>query len=455
MSNANGTSSAARYFEADKNYGECGVCLCQWKDAEELIPCRHIYCKSCVEDLQECPECCTAIERRQAPNSALLELQKCMKGKCSACGWMGTYREFVEIHVKCSSKPKEIATFTSTDSTRASHAVTEYFLEEPCVGNGGTSHKRNSYPQQKSQHIIDHNNNNNINNSFPSYVPNNLRGSSLPYVTKARVSKWKESISCVASDYGLTEKDFNFLTDNWADFASYNPKKDEPELYWRDACRLLRYMNLPSHPNDVMELFHMAMQLPENGSIPFHVLCLWIPLSRRNPETLYKMNLKDYFSLLSYAHIIDVEKTGLFNEEQCKFIGEQMLMRELTASEWQKILPIVITRSAAFRHSMPLIYHNSVISGPNVKLPLHEVILLYMDIIDLKNRKTVFEDQRQEGQQGSEKRRGLTYGQRVASMLLHYNPSALVSIEELLQQHRGNEDSLLMTLVQAYGPEPP
>ncbi|ORC87873.1 EF hand [Trypanosoma theileri] len=446
-------SIAGRYFEAENNYGECGICLCQWKDALELIPCRHIYCKKCVETLHECPECCTAIERTRAPNAALLELQKCIKGKCSACGWMGTYREFVEIHLKCSSKPNGMAPSILSDSVKSSHTVAEYFLEKPRGtndDNNTTNHKNDLKTSPSSSQLLVESSS----GTFPSYVPNNLRGTSSPFTHKRRVSKWKESISCTSSDYGLTEKEFNFLADKWPDFASYNPKNDHIELYWSDACRLLRYMNLPSHPNDVMELFNMAMQSADNGSIPFHVLCLWIPLVRRDPETSYKMNKKDYDALLMYAHIIDVEKTGLFNEEQCKCLGEQILVREFTQSEWQMILPIVINRSAQFRRSMPLVYESSVMSGRNVKLSLHEVILLYMGIIDPVRKTIVFENQPLQQSPERQKGGGQSYEQRVASMLLHYNPSTLASLDELLRQHKGCEDRLLMTLVQAYGPEP-
>ncbi|KEG08081.1 EF hand [Trypanosoma grayi] len=464
MGSNGGVNPASRYFEAENNYGECSVCLCQWTDALEAFPCRHIYCAACVKGLMECPECCATIERLQEPNVALLELQKHSKGKCSACGWVGSYEAFVRDHKTCDAKVTSRVESVSVSSAAQSHVGSEYFLEvaETGRGNGAHQNKRcerkgerrpsrsaestrrptqqqqNQQQQQQQQQLGDR-------GWTLGFVPNMLRHDLSLCLPRERVEMWKQEISCTASEYGLSEEEFTFLKDNWVDFATLSPKSNNPELRWRDACRLLRYMNLPSHPNDVIALFRMAMQSTEDGSVPFHVVCLWIPLSRRDPRRWYGMDEKSYIPLLRYAQILDVEKTGLFNQDQCKGVGEQMLMREFTASEWQSILPLVFTRAQEFRASTPF-YQSTVPKEQLVKLPLHEIILLYKKFFD--------PDKKSAKAREEVERKSSNYQQRIKRMLQYYNPAAMASIDSTLQELKGHEESLLMALVEDYGPEP-
>ncbi|EKF25987.1 hypothetical protein MOQ_010341 [Trypanosoma cruzi marinkellei] len=378
-------ASASRYFQSDSNFGECGVCLCQWVCPLEIFPCRHIFCEACVEDVDRCPECSAAIEQRKRPNVAILELQKHSKGRCSVCSWVGTFEKFNRDHVTCNAKPSFSPTSLNVSSTRpplGSRVGRGYMLDRPETNDAGQPNPEFSLQQQQQQQLEEEEEEGRFRTSPQRLNANALRPVSSISLTAEGIRRWKETVSCVASDYGLSEDEFKFMRDIWPEFATLNSTRTNLELQWSDACRMLRYMNLPSHPNDVIDLFNMAMQPIEGGGVSFESVCLWSSVYRRDPSRIYNMNRKQYNCLLKYAQIIDIEKTGLFNEDQCRGIGEQMLLRELTDLEWRSIQPLVVARAKEFRGNIPCVYPTAVSQGQKVKLSLHEIILLYNRFFD-------------------------------------------------------------------------
>ncbi|RNF16662.1 EF hand [Trypanosoma cruzi] len=404
-------ASASRYFQSDSNFGECGVCLCQWVCPLEIFPCRHIFCEACVESVDRCPECSASIEQRRRPNVAILELQKHSKGRCSVCGWVGTFENFNHDHVTCNAKPSFSSSSLNVSSTSpplGSRVGRGYMLDRPETNDAGQSSpdfSSQQEQQQKQQEVRSR-------ASSPKLNANALRPVSSISLSAEGIRRWKETVSCVASDYGLSEDEFKFMRDIWPEFATLNSTRTNLELQWCDACRMLRYMNLPSHPNDVIDLFNMAMQPIEGGFVSFESVCLWSSVYRRDPIRMYNMNRKEYSCLLKYAQIIDIEKTGLFNEDQCRGIGEQMLLRELTDLEWRSIRPLVVARAEEFRGNIPCSYPTAVSQVQQMKLSLHEIILLYNRFFDPTKKST--------GMAGSNNN-GLSEAllQRIQFMLMH------------------------------------
>ncbi|KEG12036.1 EF hand [Trypanosoma grayi] len=75
----------------------CALCLDSWKNPIELVPCGHIFCKECVDDLDSCPMCRQRPTNTKKPNRTLVNMALAIPVKCASCGWTGT-REQGDSH---------------------------------------------------------------------------------------------------------------------------------------------------------------------------------------------------------------------------------------------------------------------------------------------------------------------------------------------------------------------
>lgn len=130
---------------ADKQFLECAVCLEPWRDAVELTPCGHIFCKACVragseqQCLTACPECRSAVAGHQKPNRMLLNMIAQLPGKCSACTWVGSEEAFAHhpcatatgVPLQMKKEPKHLSsTPPSEQRCGAAPTVTASHAEE-------------------------------------------------------------------------------------------------------------------------------------------------------------------------------------------------------------------------------------------------------------------------------------------------------------------------------------
>jgi hypothetical protein len=451
----------SRYFEPDTTFGkdaECAVCCCLWTDPVEVSNCQHIFCRQCVERLGTCPVCCGPVDRLNTPGKFILRLLDRTQGKCSACAWKGTYKDFTEKHKKCLQAGEPVATSEDVSPTTPEVvSMQDYYLE----GSSGAAPTPAAPPARpaaapvqpatrSSGHLV------------PVMVANNPVNSSLPHVSNAaRVARaepmhaqrarWQQKLTSTARDFGIAENELKDLVCRFPDFASFEADgSNEPELRWRDACRLLRFFNYPNHPDDVKNLFEIAGRSPNTESIPFNTLCLWLTMNRRNPTQWYHMTDAPYRQILQVAQLLDVEATGLFTLDQCRILAEQYFERDVEDNEWRQIEPLLRSKDAGIRQSfMPSSRNRPDLSEsfgqPTVKLPLHDALCSFArHVDDLKNLERQSKVQRQQAD----------FIRRIKRIVGYYEPDALPRLESTLQQFSGEEESLLMTLTAMYGPEP-
>lgn len=448
----------SKYFEPDTTFGkdaECAVCCCLWTDPVEVNKCQHIFCRQCVEGLDTCPVCCGPVDRVNTPGKFILRLLDRTQGKCSACEWKGTYKDFTEKHTRC-LKAGEVATASEDTSPTTPEVVSmqDYYLEAsgpaaaasptparpaaaPTFANGGGRTAVSPAPDSPS------------NRSF-THVSNGARVTTAE-PTHAQRTHWRQSLTSTSRDFGMAEHEFRALVQRFPDFASVaSDSSGNLELRWRDACRLLRFFNYPNHPDDVKNLFEMASRAPSTGSIPFNTLCLWLMMNRRNPTQWYHMTDAPYRQILQVAQLLDVEATGLFTLDQCRILAEQYFERDVEDNEWRQIEPLLRSKDAGIRQSfMPSSRQRTdpteSMALAMVKLPLHDALCSFARHVDeLKNAERQSKVQRSQAD----------YIRRIKRIVGYYEPDALPRLDSTLQKFSGEEESLLMTLTAMYGPEP-
>lgn len=417
----------------------------------EIGGCGHIFCCKCLEDLATCPTCCGPIDRISKPNNAILRMLMRVRGSCSTCAWTGTYKEFKENHDVCWTPGEETAPSSDEKADALPiQTMQDYYLE----ATPANSREYDVRPSSSVADICDtlrlHSPNAELcrGKVAYNYVPNSMISDALT-VEQRRL--WRQSINCTAKDYGLSEGEYNSLIEHFTDFASMSMSgAGVPELRWRDACRLLRYYNYPNHPDDVQNLFDTAHRSPKTQSIPFHALCLWLPLNRRNPSQWYSMPNEPYSQLLLVAQLLDVEKTGLFTLDQCKLLAEQYFERDIASAEWNTIVALLKEKDVSIRLSFvrsPSRHQVAVADAQSaVKLPFHDALCSFASHVETLKKQE---------HEASLKGRNLDIIRRIQNMVRYYEPPALATLDKTLQSFKGEEDSLLMTLTAMYGPEPP
>lgn len=455
----------SKYFEPDTTFGkdaECAVCYCLWTDPMEVNKCQHIFCRACVEGLETCPVCCGPVDRLNTPGKFILRLLDRTQGKCSACEWKGTYKDFTEKHTKCLKAGEAASTGgESSPTTPEVVSMQDYYLEPvvpaaagasptPAPTAAGAASNFGSGPvRAPAQPATVMLTESPSNRSF-THVSNGARMASAE-PTHAQRTRWRQSLSATARDYGMAEEEFKALVQRFPDFASMAADGSGGlELRWRDACRLLRFFNYPNHPDDVKNLFEMAGRSPSTGSIPFNTLCLWLMMNRRNPTQWYHMTDAPYRQILQVSQLLDVEATGLFTLDQCRILAEQYFERDVEDHEWQQVEPLLRSKDAGIRQSfMPSSRQRydeaDATALATVKLPLHDALCSFARHVDtLKNAERQSRVQRSQAD----------YIRRIKRIVGYYEPDALPRLDSTLQKFSGEEESLLMTLTAMYGPEP-
>ncbi|KAG5505385.1 hypothetical protein GH5_03404 [Leishmania sp. Ghana 2012 LV757] len=404
----------SKYFVPDTSFGmdaECAVCCCLWTDPVEISECQHIFCRGCIEGLEACPVCCGPVTRLSAPGKFILRLLQRTQGSCSACSWKGTYSDFKEKHPNCvEADAVQSGVEDKSSSAMERVAMQEYYLEG------------SSAPAEDAR------------------------------LTRAECAQWRQSLTLTARDYGICDKEYRELIERFPSFAVLAADRNKaPELRWRGACRLLRFFNYPSHPDDVKSLFEMAGRDPTTESVPFHVLCLWLMLNRRNSVQWYHIAAGPYEQILQVAQLLDVEATGLFGLDQCRILAEQYFERDVLDAEWLGIEHLLRSKDAEIRQSFfgsaDRRYADLGDSGivPSVKLPLHDALCAFARHVDTLKK---------EQQQSEAQRMQAEYVRRIKRIVGFYEPSAVSQLDATLQKFTGEEESLLMTLTAMYGPEP-
>ncbi|KPA85604.1 hypothetical protein ABB37_00013 [Leptomonas pyrrhocoris] len=447
----------SKYFEPDTAFGkdaECAVCCCLWTDPVEVNNCQHIFCRRCVEGLATCPVCCGPVDRLNTPGKFILRLLERTKGKCSACAWKGTYKDFTTKHTECLKDGEDVTSGPGASSSpQEVVCMQDYYLE----GNG-SSVTPNATLTTNTMNGTAHN----TSQLTPIIVADTLSNRSFSHVsnavpvvraepTHAQRAHWRQSLTNTARDFGMAENEFMELVRCFPDFASGAADGSNGlELRWRDACRLLRFFNYPNHPDDVRNLFEMGGRSPKTGSIPFNTLCVWLMMNRRNPAQWYHMSDAPYRQILQVAQLLDVKATGLFTLDQCRILAEQYFERDVDDSEWRQIEPLLRSKDAGIRQSfMPesrlRIDLQDSTEQHDVKLPLHDVLCSFAHHVDdLKNLERHSQTQRKQSD----------FICRIKKIVGFYEPNALPQLDSTLQKFSGEEESLLMTLVAMYGPEP-
>ncbi|KAK7196521.1 hypothetical protein NESM_000589800 [Novymonas esmeraldas] len=443
----------SKYFVPDTTFGmdaECAVCCCLWTDPVEVKGCQHIFCRGCVEGLDKCPVCCGPVEQLHTPGKFILRLLHRTQGSCSACAWKGTYSEFKDGHVTCLPAGEEPPDNEDACPTTA-ECVTmqEYYLESGCR-NGDAGVRRTSTAMLPG--VTGGGVGGSSARRF-SHVANTATPTADVRPTREQRTAWRQSLTSTAHDYGMAEKEYRELMERFADFAVPAASGSRLlELRWRDACRLLRFFNYPNHPDDVKSLFEMARRNPVTESVPFHALCLWLMLNRRNPAQWYRMTVGPYEQMLQVAQLLDVEATGLFTLEQCRILAEQYFERDVSDAEWNRIEPLLRGKDAEIRHSFlgtstrrrADLGESAILS--TVKLPFHDAVCAFTRHVDVLKK---------EQQQSTQQRTQADYVRRIKRIVGYYEPDAASQVEATLQKFTGEEESLLMTLTAMYGPEPP
>ncbi|KPI87584.1 hypothetical protein ABL78_3335 [Leptomonas seymouri] len=452
----------SKYFEPDTTFGkdaECAVCCCLWTNPVEVNNCQHIFCRECVANLDLCPVCCGPVDHLNTPGKFILRLLDLTRGKCSACAWRGTYKDFISKHAKCLKEGEVMRSREDTNATAPeAEPMHEYYLEEGWPAAHSLARLAAASPTLTSTNSATQN----APQPAPAIAADNPEKRDLSHVsnaarevsaepTHAQRARWQQTLTSTARDFGMPEGEFKELVRRFPDFASLvTDRSSRLELRWRDACRLLRFMNYPSHPDDVKNLFEMAERSPKTDSISFNTLCLWLMMNRRSPAQWYQMSDAPYRQILQVAQLLDVEATGLFTVEQCRILAEQYFERDVEDSEWSQITPLLRSKDAGIRQSF--IPSNRCHPDPledftqsAVKLPLHDALCSFArHVNELKSLKL----------QSPVQQRQADFVHRIKKIVGYYEPDALPQLETTLQKFNGEEESLLMTLTAMYGPEP-
>lgn len=446
----------AKYFVPDTTFGmdaECAVCCCLWTDPVEISECQHIFCRGCVEGLETCPVCCGPVTRLSTPGKFILRLLQRTQGSCSACPWKGTYSEFKESHLKC----LEADEVQSTDegkipTTTECLAMQEYYLE----GSGTKPEGTAASPAAVGSFLV-HSaavvSADSPHEQRSADVTNSSACTADAHLTCEQRAQWRQSLISTARDYGMSDREYRELIERFPDFAVLVPDRGmAPELRWRGACRLLRFFNYPNHPDDVRNLFEMAGRDAMTESVPFHVLCLWLMLNRRNPAQWYHMTAEPYEQFLKVAQLLDVEAVGLFQLDQCRILAEQYFERDVGDAEWACIERLLRGKDTEVRQSFlgsanrrRVDLDESFVLSP-AKLPLHDMLCAFTRHVDAL---------RKEQQQSEAQRMQADYVRRIKRIVDYYEPASVNQLDVTLQKFAGEEESLLMTLTAMYGPEPP
>jgi Ca2+-binding EF-hand superfamily protein len=69
---------------------ECSVCMDSFRDAVELKPCGHVFCKQCAAQLASCAMCRKNITDRPAANLLIRNMALKVPVKCEGCQWIGS-----------------------------------------------------------------------------------------------------------------------------------------------------------------------------------------------------------------------------------------------------------------------------------------------------------------------------------------------------------------------------
>ncbi|KAG5479025.1 hypothetical protein LSCM1_02867 [Leishmania martiniquensis] len=446
----------SKYFVPGTAFGvdaECAVCCCLWTDPVEISECQHIFCRGCIEGLEACPVCCGPVTRLGAPGKFILRLLQRTQGSCSACSWTGTYSDFKEKHLSCLEAGEEQSSAEDkSPSTIECVAMQEYYLEgSSAAADGSTPSPAPVNPSPSHSAVA-------VTADSPhgqdcAHVSSNSAPTVEARLTSEQCAQWQQSLTLTARDYGIPDKEYRELIDRFPVFAVLvGDESKTPELRWRDACRLLRFLNYPSHPDDVKSLFEMAGRNRTTESVPFHALCLWLMLNRRNPAQWYHMTAGPYGQILQVAQLLDVEMTGLFGLDQCRILAEQYFERDVCDTEWLSIEHLLRGKDAEIRQS----FFSSTsrrrsdlgdsVTQSGVKLPLHDILCAFARHFDTLKK---------EQQQSEAQRMQAEYVRRIKRIVGFYEPNAMQQLDATLQKFTGEEESLLMTLTAMYGPEPP
>lgn len=438
----------SKYFQPDSSFGEeaqCAICMNIWNDPVEVCGCEHIFCRQCITGLKVCPTCMQPFTLVNPTNAAIRRMLMRLHGSCSTCPWTGTYKEYSERHTQCLQDGETPGPTSPIEHSLNTRELTPDLADYYVTGEGEAealpTAEANLPPLSRCRGGAG-------SSSTFSYVPSvarDGRGGGGCLLPSAEGNRWRQQVSLTARDYGLSDAEFNSLLDNFLDFATVVPgHADEPRLRWRDAFRLLRFYNYPSHSDDVENLFLSAGESTADGAVSFHALCVWVPLNRRNVPQSYAMDIESYNDLLAVAQLLDMEKTGLFTLEQCLLMGEHYFERDISESEWEQLVTVLRRREemmweAYVSSRLRGGYEAPVRVSTNLKLPLHEVLISFAGHVDsLRMAPGGNPD----------------VIQRLVRLVQLYDPAAVSGMLNSLPNWAGDEESLLATLISVYGPEP-
>ncbi|EPY20910.1 hypothetical protein STCU_08779 [Strigomonas culicis] len=436
----------SKYFKPDSTFGadaECAICCCMWIDPVEITNCDHIFCRNCLRGVTTCPTCCRAIAEVRPPNQAIIRMPLRAHGSCSVCPWTGSYKEYNEKHTTCEGGgpvPSSLLPPVLEPTKEEELALQDYYLEESTTSQAAYSVFVDA--PSVSTAALSLTNPRSLKDSYSSATPSMQSGSK---------ADWKKSLDICARDFGLGEEEFNDVVDLYYDFSTATVQ-GEPRLRWRDACRLLRYSNYPNHPYDVQSLFDSVHEPPSSGSVTLMALLLWIPLNSRNPVQWYAMPPAAYTHILKVAQLFDTERTGLFTLDQAHMLAEEYFERDVPQSEWRMIKEYIKDKDVTIRQALILSVNKSTVAESNLKVPFHDILTSFR--LYVLRRKQKARNAAKTVPPKTEPR-GEVLIRRIRNLVRHYEPSGLSRLEATLQNFRGEEESLLMTMVAMYGPEPP
>ena len=90
----------------------CVVCLGAFEEPVELLPCRHLLCRACMEgiDAPTCPACREVTTSAAWAHRTISNLCEGLLVRCNVCGWEGPQGRFVShtLNNACVKRPTRV-----------------------------------------------------------------------------------------------------------------------------------------------------------------------------------------------------------------------------------------------------------------------------------------------------------------------------------------------------------
>ena len=158
-------------------------------------------------------------------------------------------------------------------------------------------------------------------------------GTRAGYSTHARICGSSVSGGARWESTGLSRIEYEKVVAAFAQFADAHGTIGKGE-----ASRICRWLNLPSTPTDVDEMF-AAFNV--NNVVPFRVplfqFCTWANVRRRDPNE-YGLSPEEYEKALSLFHSLDTQKRGFLTVAEAAVLIESSFGQRLSADETASIL---------------------------------------------------------------------------------------------------------------------